>query len=81
MAKKGSITTAIDELPYIVKLLLCLPVVNIVWALYRLIKGIETSNSLLIVVGIIWILLGFWILWLVDFISVLIYGKPVVLVN
>ena len=66
---------AIDNLPWIVKLLLCLPVVDIVWAIYRIVKGAATGNILMLIVGILWIVIGGTVLWLVDLICILLYGR------
>ena len=64
---------AIDNLPWIVKLLLCLPIVDIIWAIYRIVKGAASGKVSLVVAGIVWLLLGGFILWLVDLISIIIY--------
>ena len=69
---------AFDKLPWIVKLILSLPVLDIVWAVYRICKGLATKNTLMLIVGILWIIPGAPLLWLVDFISVIVAKKPVV---
>ena len=66
---------AIDNLPWIVKLLFCLPVVDIIWAIYRIVKGAATGNILMLVVGILWIVIGGTVLWLVDLICILVFGR------
>ena len=38
---------AIDELPWIIKLILALPVLDFVWALYRITRSIIAKNTLL----------------------------------
>ena len=63
-----------DNLPWIVKLLLCLPIVDIVWAIYRIVKGAVTGNVLTLIAGIIWIVLGSTILWLIDLICIIATG-------
>lgn len=67
---------AMDKLPWIVKLILCLPVLDIVWAVYRIIKGLDKKNGLMILIGILWIIPGAVICWLLDLICTIIYGKP-----
>ena len=37
---------AIDNLPWIVKLIFCLPVIAIVWSIYRLVRSIAAGNIL-----------------------------------
>lgn len=73
------IVKAFDKLPWIVKLLLCLPVINIAWAIYRICKGASTNNTLMLVVGVLWIIFGSVVLWLVDLICTLVWKKPIVL--
>lgn len=73
------VVKSFDKLPWLVKLLLCLPVLNIAWAIYRICKGADTKNTLMLVVGILWIFVGSTVLWLVDLICTIIYKKPVVL--
>lgn len=77
MAKKNGFVAFVDELPYIVKLLLCIPALNIVWALYRIIKGATEHNIVVLVIGIIWIIGAVSIGWLIDLISLLILGHPI----
>ena len=77
MAKKNGFVAFVDELPYIVKLLLCIPALNIVWALYRIIKGATEQNIVVLVIGIVWIIGAISIGWLVDLIALLILGHPI----
>jgi hypothetical protein len=59
----------IDGLPWILRLILALPGIDgIVYGIYRIAKG-------RLLVGILWIVLGFAILWIIDLISVLINKK------
>ena len=66
---------AIDNLPGVVKILLCLPVVDIIWAIYRIVKGVANGKPLLIVAGILWIILGAVILWLIDLICIIAFKE------
>ncbi len=65
----------IDELPMIAKLVLCIPVLDIVWSVYRLSRSIVANNTVGIVVGILLIFPGATIVWLIDLICLLINGK------
>ncbi len=71
------VVKAFDNLPWIVKLILCIPALNIAWAVYRICKGIETKNTLMLVMGILWIIPGAVFAWLIDFVSVIVWKKPV----
>ena len=63
-----------DELPIWAKILLALPVVDIVWGIYRLFKSIKNQHTLGIVLAIVLILFAsFW--FIVDIISLAIQGK------
>ena len=66
---------AMDNLPWIVKLILCIPALDIIWAIYRIVKGAATGNVLTLVVGILWIVPGAVICWLVDLISVIVFKR------
>ena len=68
--------SAIDNLPKIAKIILCLPVIDIIWAIYRIVKGIDKSNTLLLIVGIVWIVFGSTITWVADLIGTILNGKP-----
>jgi hypothetical protein len=64
----------IDGLPWIVRLILALPGIDgIAYGIYRIAKG-------RLLVGILWIVLGIALLWIIDFVSILLYGKVKVLV-
>lgn len=74
-----NLVNAFDNLPWLVKLLFCLPGLNILWAIYRICKGATTKNTLMLIVGILWVLFGTVILWIVDLICVIVFKKPTVL--
>ena len=69
--------SAMDKLPWILKLILCLPGLDIVWAVYRIVKGISTKKVLTLVFGILWIIPGVAIGWLIDLICTLFFSRPV----
>ena len=63
-----------DELPFIVKLILCIPVLDIVWTIYRLIKSLDAKNTVGIVVSVILFFCAPFV-WLIDLICVLVNKK------
>ena len=65
-----------DELPFIVKLILCIPALDIVWAIYRIMKGLVKNDSFLLVIGILWIIPGAVFAWAFDLITVALYDHP-----
>ncbi len=66
---------AMDNLPFIAKLIFCIPALDIVWAVYRIMKGITKESLVQLIVGILWIVPGAAFLWLVDIVCVLLNKK------
>lgn len=64
-----------DNLPKLLKLILCLPALDIIWGVYRIIKGITKESLVQLIVGILWIVPGAVFLWLVDMICLLLNDK------
>ena len=77
MAKNGFIS-AMDNLPWIVKIILCIPVLDIVWAVYRIVKGATEKNILTLVFGILWIIPGSVICWIIELVTTIIFKIPTV---
>ena len=67
----------INDLPKLVKIILCIPCLDIIWAIYRIVKGIDTKNTVLLVLGILWIIPGAAFAWAVDLITTILYDKPI----
>lgn len=76
MAKNNSIVSQFENLPWIVKLILALPGLDIVWAIFRIIKGYTTNNLLLLIIGILWIAPGVAFGWIIDLVGVILTGHP-----
>ncbi len=74
-----NVVKAFDDLNWVIKLILCLPVLDIAWAVYRICKGADTKNVLMLVAGIVWIVFGCVITWLVDLVCTIVWKKPTVL--
>lgn len=66
---------AIDNLPWLVKLILCIPALDIFWAVYRVLKSVDAKNVLGIVLSVILIFVGIPFLWLIDLICVIVSKK------
>ena len=70
-----------DGLPFIVKIIFALPGIDgIAWGIYRLAKGLSKNDLTLIIAGIVWIAVGWAIFWIIDIITILMHGKPTVMV-
>lgn len=62
-----SIVKAFDGLPWIVKLILAFPFIDgIAWGIYRIAKGLDKNDMIMVIVGLIWIFVGTFITWLID---------------
>ncbi len=70
---------AMDKLPWVLKLILSLPGLDIVWAIYRIVKGAAKKKTAILIAGILWIIPGAVICWLVDIISCIVSKKPAIL--
>ncbi len=67
---------AMDDLPWILKVILALPGLDLVWAIYRIVKGVVKGNTVTLIAGIVWLLVGGWtIFWLADLIFTIL-NKP-----
>jgi len=64
-----------DGLPKWLKVVLALPVLDIVWAFYRLARSINKGSVLGIVLGIIMIFVCPALFWLVDIITILLFNR------
>ena len=64
---------SIDNLPLLVKLLLCFPAIHIVWGVYRIISALDSGSVLALVVHII--LLFIPVMWIIDAIMILLTGN------
>ena len=68
-----------DNAPLWLKIVFALPVLDIVWAVLRIVKGAAYGKLSLIIGGILWIILGWIILWIIDIVCICIWRDPKVL--
>lgn len=64
---------ALDGLEPIIKIILCIPALHLVWALYRVFRSIIAKNAVGIVVSVILAFVP--IVWLADLICFVLMGK------
>ena len=69
------IINAFDNLPKWAKVVLALPMLDIVWAFYHLFRSIDKQSVLGIVLGILMIIICPVIMWIVDIITIIAYDK------
>ncbi|HBF67722.1 MAG TPA: hypothetical protein DDW20_00150 [Firmicutes bacterium] len=60
-----------DNRTWVQKILLCLPIVDVVWGLYRLFDAITRKDTVRIILAAAWILWAGYIGWLLDLISII----------
>lgn len=66
---------AMNDLPWIVKIILCIPMLDIVWNVTRLIRSIDNKNMLGIVLAAVLLVVGAPFVWLIDLICVILKGE------
>lgn len=67
-----SFIKTMSDLPFIIKLILCIPVLDIVWNITRLCRSIDKKNLLGIVLAALAIFPGAGFVWIVDILCVII---------
>ena len=58
----------------LVKILFCLPIIDIIWGVYRLLGAIMNKNVLHIVLAVLWIFFAGFVGWVLDLICIIITG-------
>lgn len=66
-----------ESAPLWLKIVFALPGIDIVWAIFRIVKGVAKKDTFLIVIGILWILLGWAILWVIDIVTIILNKHPI----
>ncbi|MFI3166313.1 MAG: hypothetical protein R3Y45_08620 [Bacillota bacterium] len=72
-----ALVKSMDGLSKLFKIILALPVLDIVWVVYRLVKSISKKNTLGIILGIVLIIVGIPFLWIVDIITIVLFDKVI----
>ena len=57
---------AVDGLPTIVKYLFCIPVLSIIWIIYRICRSAAHGNGIGVIIGVLLIIIGLPFMWLFD---------------
>ena len=64
-----------DDAPLWLKIVFALPVLDIVWAIYRLCRSISKGNALGIVLAVLMLIFCPVIFWLVDIITLILIDR------
>ena len=70
---------AVDEMPLIVKVILCLPCVDVFYGICRIVKGAVKNDLVWIVLAILTVFPGAVFIWILDLIWVLTKGHALLL--
>ena len=74
-----SLVKTFDGFPFILKVILALPILDgLAWGIYRVAKGLDKRDTLMVIVGLIWIFVGAAIFWIIDLITLFMYKKVTV---
>ena len=65
--------TAIDNLPLLVKVILAIPALDIVWAIYRIVCALEAKDTTALIIAILLLFVPF--MWLIDIICIVLTGN------
>lgn len=60
-----------DDQPRIIKILFCLPIIDIIWGVYRIGGAIIKRDPLRLVLAIIWVLIAGFIGWVLDLVAII----------
>lgn len=64
-----------DSNERIIKILLCLPIVDILWGVYRLGGAIANKDVAHIILAAIWIIFAGWVGWVLDLVWVIVFNR------
>lgn len=64
-----------EKLPMIVKILLALPMIDIIWVVYRIVRSVDKQSTFGILLGVIAIIIGIPFLWLIDIVCICLNGN------
>ena len=66
---------SMEGFPKIVKILLALPVIDIVWAIYRICRSVAKKSTVGIVLGILLLIFSPFLVWILDIITIVLNDR------
>ena len=66
-----------EKAPLWIKIIFALPGLDVIWAIFRIIKGTTKKDLAMVLIGVAWILLGWALLWIVDIVTIIINKHPI----
>ncbi len=65
-----------EKNPKWLKLVLCISILDISWAIWRIFKAIKHNSTLELILGILWIIFGGTVGWILDVVCIVLYDYP-----
>ncbi len=69
----------VNGLPLIIKLIFCIPCLEIFYGVCRIINGVVKNNVLWIVLGVLTVIPGAFFMWILDLVWVLLHNHAFLL--
>lgn len=61
-----------DDRSRLVKILFCLPIIDIIWGVYRILDAVSKKDWFRLVLAIIWVIIAGWVGWVLDLVAIII---------
>ena len=71
LARRKDFCNWLDGQSKLVKVILCIWILDIVWAIYRIGGAIANKNMLHLILAILWVLMSATVGWILDVVSIL----------
>ena len=62
-----------EEQPRLIRIILCIFILDISWAVYRIGRAVVNKNWLHMILGIIWVFVGGSVAWILDLIWMILF--------
>lgn len=67
---------AIEKMPRVIKVFFSIFVLDIFWAIWRVVLGVKNKSVYQILVAILWFFIGVVLLWVLDLICLIVNNYP-----
>lgn len=69
-------TNWMEKNPKWLKLVLCLWILDITWAIWRIAKAIENGSAVQLILAILWIVAAGTVGWILDIVWIILFNYP-----
>lgn len=63
-----------DNRSRLVKILFCLPIIDIIWGVYRVLGAIKNKNWFHLVLAIVWLVIAGFVGWVLDLVCIILFN-------